>query len=95
MFEVCQPVYDASEEENIDVDDGAGVDYLVLDHFEIEGWSWKFVNSRTLTRSELVCFFKHWYLFLQVFINSFFSKFFAKMFCLGVTFIRCSWIHTS
>ena len=39
MFEVCQPVYDASEEENIDVDDGAGVDYLVLDHFEIEGWS--------------------------------------------------------
>ena len=69
-----------SPEVTIDVEDGAGLDHLVLDNIENEASSWKFCNS-TLPRSEVVFYqaLIGLMLILTIYLNSSFSMLFAML----------------
>ena len=70
-----------SPEVNIGVEDGTGLDHLVLDNIESEGSSWKFCNSTTLPRSEVVFYqaLIGLLLILTMYLNSSFSMPFAML----------------
>ena len=69
-------INDISEERNIDFDDGAAIDHLVLYNIATNGSSWKTSNFKKLLRFEVVFFFQALIVLILIVISLFKMMFF-------------------
>ena len=81
---------DTSQGLDTGVEDGAGIDRLVLDNVGSGGSSWNFCGSKTLPRSEVVFFFQA-LIMLTLIPTSFYEIEFFKVSCQDMSFWVSLW----